>query len=48
MNDRSMTIAILCSHLCVGEGISPLEPKEYSTFAAELGKKQINPEGPDG
>ena len=44
MNDRSMTIAILCSHLCVGEGISPLEPKEYSTFAAELGKKQINPE----
>ena len=44
MNDRSMAIAILCSHLCVGEGIAPLEPKEYSTFAAKLGEKKLNPE----
>ena len=44
MNDRSMAIAILCSHLCVGEGVVPLEPKEYSAFAAELGKRNLNPE----
>lgn len=44
MNDRSMAIAILCSHLCVGDGIVPLEPKEYSHFAAELGKQNLNPE----
>ena len=44
MNDRAMTIAILCSHLCAGEGIAPLEPKEYGAFAAELGKRNLNPE----
>ena len=44
MNDRSMTIAILCSHLCVGDGVVPLEPREYSGLAAELGKRKLNPE----
>ena len=44
MNDRSMAIAVLCSHLCVGEGVEPLEPKEYSTLAAELVKRNLNPE----
>ena len=44
MNDRSMAIAILCSHLCVSDGIIPLEPKEYSTFASILGAKGMNPE----
>lgn len=44
MNDRAMVIAILCSHLCVGEGVAPLEPKEYSDFANLLGNKMLNPE----
>ena len=44
MNDRSTAIAVLCSHLCTGEGVTPLEPKEYSSFAALLRSKKINPE----
>ena len=44
MNDRSTAIAVLCSHLCAGEGIAPLEPKEYSAFAALLRSRQMDPE----
>ena len=44
MNDRSMAIAILCSHLCVGENVFPLEPKEYSGLASVLAGKNLNPE----
>ena len=44
MNDRSTAIAVLCSHLCAGEGVSPLEPKEYSAFAALLRSRQLDPE----
>lgn len=44
MNDRALAIAVLCSHLCVGDGIVPLEPKEYSTFAAALAERHLNPE----
>ncbi len=44
MNDRSTAIAVLCSHLCVSEGVAPLEPKEYSSFAALLRSKKIDPE----
>jgi len=44
MNDRSTAIAVLCSHLCAGEGVSPLEPKEYSSFAALLRSRQLDPE----
>lgn len=44
MNERSTAIAVLCSHLCVGEGVTPLEPKEYSSFAAFLRSKKIDPE----
>ena len=44
MNDRSTAIAVLCSHLCTGEGVTPLEPKEYSSFAALLRSKKIDPE----
>ena len=44
MNDRSTAIAVLCSHLCVGEGVAPLEPKEYSSFAASLRSRKIDPE----
>lgn len=44
MNERSTAIAVLCSHLCVGEGVTPLEPKEYSSFAALLRSRKIDPE----
>ena len=44
MNDRAMAIAILCSHLCTGEGVFPLEPKEYSSLAAILNSRNIHPE----
>lgn len=44
MNDRSTAITVLCSHLCAGEGVSPLEPKEYSSFAALLRSRQLDPE----
>lgn len=44
MNDRSTAIAVLCSHLCAGEDIAPLEPKEYSAFAALLRSRQMDPE----
>lgn len=36
MNPNSNAILTLCSHLCVGEGIVPLEPKEYGDFAQKL------------
>lgn len=42
MNPNSNAILTLCSHLCVGDGVLPLEPKEYSEFAQLLlqaGKK---------
>jgi predicted Rossmann fold nucleotide-binding protein DprA/Smf involved in DNA uptake len=44
MTDRSMAITTLCSHLCVGEGVSPLEPKEYTNLALLMNKKNIMPE----
>lgn len=42
MNSNSNAILTLCSHLCVGNGVVPLEPKEYGEFAQkllEVGKK---------
>lgn len=42
MNPNSNAILTLCSHLCVGSDVVPLEPKEYGEFAQkllELGKK---------
>ena len=44
MTDRAMAIAVLCSHLCTGNGIIPLEPREYSDFAALLDRKGLAPE----
>lgn len=41
MNPDSNAILTLCSHLCVGNGVHPLEPKEYSSLArilSQLGK----------
>lgn len=37
MNLDSNAILTLCSHVCVGEGVHPLEPKEYSELAKKLG-----------
>lgn len=36
MNQDSNAILTLCSHICVGEGVRPLEPKEYSELAQKL------------
>lgn len=43
MNPNSNAILTLCSHLCVGEGIVPLEPKEYGDFAQKLLSADKNP-----
>lgn len=43
MDQNSNAILTLCSHLCVGEGVEPLEPMEWSAFAKELVQKQIQP-----
>ena len=39
----SIAILTLCSHLCVGEGVCPLEPKEYSDLVKRLTKAGKTP-----
>lgn len=36
MNSDSNAILTLCSYVCVGDGVHPLEPKEYSELAGKL------------
>lgn len=36
MTQDTNAILTLCSHICVGEGVRPLEPKEYSDLAMRL------------
>lgn len=36
MTQDSNAILTLCSHICVGEGVHPLEPKEYSDLVTLL------------
>jgi predicted Rossmann fold nucleotide-binding protein DprA/Smf involved in DNA uptake len=36
MHQDSNAIITLCSHICVGDGVSPLEPKEYSDLTQVL------------
>lgn len=43
MNQDSNAILTLCSHVCVGEGVRPLEPKEYSELAQKLNKEGKSP-----
>ena len=43
MNINSHVILTLCSHICVGEGIRPLEPKEWSEFASLLMEHRLQP-----
>lgn len=42
MEENANAIIILCSHLCKGEGVVPLEPREWTTVAQRLleAKKQ--------
>lgn len=43
INRNAMAIIILCSHLCVGEEVSPLAANEWSNLAALLVKQQMQP-----
>lgn len=43
MNLDSNAILTLCSHVCVGEGVQPLEPKEYGELAQKLNKEGKSP-----
>lgn len=43
MNQNAEAIVILCSHLCVGEGVKPLEPREWSRLAQYLLARNIEP-----
>jgi len=44
MNRNSELITVLCSHLCVADGIKPLEPSEWSRLAEQLMSNGIQPE----
>lgn len=43
MNSNSMAIAILCSHLCLGENVHPLEPREWSVLAQRMIAEKFQP-----
>ncbi len=43
MNQDSNAILTLCSHICVGEGVRPLEPKEYGDLAQRLNQAGKTP-----
>lgn len=44
MNSNSNVIFTLCSHLCVGENVAPLEPKEWGDLAKKLVEAGLQPE----
>ncbi|MCH5151525.1 MAG: DNA-protecting protein DprA [Clostridiales bacterium] len=43
MNKNSEIITILCSHLCVGDDVKPLEPKEWGNLAKLLVAYNLQP-----
>ena len=43
MDQNANAILTLCSHLCVGEGVYPLEPKEWGTLAKKLVEQKLQP-----
>ena len=43
MTQDSNAILTLCSHICVGEGVHPLEPQEYSNLAQRLARAGKTP-----
>ena len=44
MNQNSMAIIMLCSHLCPVENVKPFEPAEWTVFAERLIDKKIEPQ----
>ncbi len=44
MNSNSNAIFTLCSHLCVGDNVAPLEPKEWGELAKKLMEAGLEPE----
>ena len=44
MNRNAEAITIFCSHLCVTDGILPLEAKEWSMLAEKLLFLKLQPE----
>jgi predicted Rossmann fold nucleotide-binding protein DprA/Smf involved in DNA uptake len=44
MNSNSNAIFTLCSHLCVGDNVIPLEPKEWGDLAKKLMDAGLQPE----
>ena len=44
MNSNSNAIFTLCSHLCVGDNVAPLEPKEWGELAKKLIEAELQPE----
>ena len=36
MNTNANAIFTLCSHLCIGDNVVPLEPREWGEFAKKL------------
>ena len=43
MNSNSNAIFTLCSHLCVGDNVVPLEPKEWGDLAKKLMEAGLQP-----
>lgn len=43
MKQDSNAILTLCSHICAGDGVRPLEPKEYSQLAQKLNNSGRSP-----
>jgi len=43
MDQNSMVIVILCSHLCTGNNVYPFEPAEWTIFAENLTNKGVKP-----
>ena len=44
MDNNSNVIMALCSHLCVTDGVSPLEPREWAELAKRLLNNNLQPE----
>lgn len=44
MNSNASAIFTLCSHLCVGDDVTPLEPKEWGELAKKLVNADLKPE----
>lgn len=44
MNTNANAIFTLCSHLCIGDNVVPLEPKEWGEFAKKLMNAGLQPE----